>query len=108
MRQPRAAAKWHPGRAKFGWENMKSPRKTEILQPVSALLAVVVLMAGPTITVAQDPPTAPVPKVSPPPISQSPAVAGSQQTTPPPVQALSDSQTTLRVNVNLVILPVTV
>jgi VWFA-related protein len=108
MRQPRAAAKWHPGRAKFGWENMKSPRKTEIIQLVSALLAAVVLMAGPTITVAQDPPPAPVPKVSPPPISQSPVVADSQQTTPPTVQAPSDSQTTLRVNVNLVILPVTV
>jgi len=108
MRQPRAAAKRHPGRAKFGWENMKSPRKTEILKSVSALLAAVVLMAGPRILVAQDPPPAPVPKVSPPPISQSPAVADAQQTTPPTIQALSDSQTTLKVNVNLVILPVTV
>lgn len=55
--------------------------------------------------VAQDPPAAPVPKVSPPPISQSPAASASQDNA---AHAPSDNQGTLRVNVNLVILPVTV
>jgi len=57
---------------------------------------------------AQDPPPAPVPKVAPPPFSQKPT-AGPKQTAPPPAApAPSDNQSTLRVNVNLVILPVTV
>jgi Ca-activated chloride channel family protein len=92
---------------KFGWVNMKSPRKTEFLRSVPALIASLVLFAVAARVIAQDPPPAPVPKVSPP-ISQSPAVNSSQQTTPPTLQAASDNQTTLRVNVNLVILPVTV
>jgi Ca-activated chloride channel family protein len=71
----------------------------------AAGLALVVLSVASVL--AQDPPPAPVPKVNPPPVLQSPAARASQDTpshTPTP----SDSQGTLRVNVNLVILPVTV
>lgn len=111
MREPRAAAKALPNDGKndpkFGWVNMKSPRKTQFLRSLRALTACALMVLGAAVILAQDPPPAPVPKVNPPPISQSPA-AGAQQTTQPNSQAPSDSQTTLRVNVNLVILPVTV
>ena len=85
---------------------MKSPRKTEFLRSVPALVAFSFLLFGAIRILAQDPPTAPVPKVKPPPISQAPAAP--QQQTPPANPGPSDSQATLRVNVNLVILPVTV
>jgi len=86
---------------------MKSPRKTRSLRSLPALTASALLFIGAAWVFAQDPPPAPVPKVSPPPVSQAPASA-QQQTAPPANAAPSDSQATLRVNVNLVILPVTV
>jgi Ca-activated chloride channel homolog len=54
---------------------------------------------------AQDPPPAPVPKVDRP---QAPSATGAQTAQPPRTQAPSDNQGTLKVAVNLVILPVTV
>ncbi len=90
---------------KSGWENMKSPRKTEFL-----ILAALLLAAGllcPSSFLAQEPPAAPVPKIP----KDAPA-----QTQPRPQetqipanqQNLSDSQSILRINVNYVFLPVTV
>ena len=90
----------------FGWEKMKSPRKTNFLRSWSATTVFALLLLGVASGLAQDPPSAPVPKVNPPPATQSPARApqeGAPRTTAP-----SDNQGTLRVNVNLVILPVTV
>jgi hypothetical protein len=92
---------------KFGWVNMKSPRKTLFLTSLPALVVCALLAFGASRILSQDPPPAPVPKVNPPPISQSPG-AGAQQSAPSANPGPSDSQTTLRVNVNLVILPVTV
>ena len=86
---------------------MKSPRKTQVSRALSTAAAVAVLVLGVASVFAQDPPPAPVPKVNPPPASQSPPTAAPQNTTPRTI-APSDSQSTLRVNVNLVILPVTV
>jgi len=85
---------------------MKSPRKTQFSWslPAAAVLALAFSVAS---LLAQDPPPAPVPKVHPPPVSQSPA-ARAPQDTPSHTPTPSDSQGTLRVNVNLVILPVTV
>jgi Ca-activated chloride channel homolog len=85
---------------------MKSPRKTEFPRSLPALIASTFLLFGVAHILAQDPPPAPVPKVNPPPISQTPA--SPQQQTPPANPAPSDRQNTLVVNVNLVILPVTV
>ena len=94
----------------FGWENMKSPRKTPMLRLLPAFLAATALIAAAPLY-AQDPPPAPVPKVSPPPLPLPAANTAPQQATPAPAQpnqTVSDSQNTLKVNVNLVILPVTV
>src|SRR5262245_4740836 len=85
---------------------MKSPRKTEFSRSLPALIAFAFLLCGVGGIPAQDPPPAPVPKVNPPPISQTPA--SPKQQTPPANPAPSDRQNTLVVNVNLVILPVTV
>ena len=84
---------------------MKSPRKTPLLRSIPALTASALLLFGVAALLAQDPPPAPVPKVSPPPISQSPPASASQDNA---THTPSDNQGTLRVNVNLVILPVTV
>jgi Ca-activated chloride channel homolog len=86
---------------------MKSPRKTLFLRSLPGLMVCALLVFGTARILAQDPPPAPVPKIKPPPISQSPG-AGAEPSTPPANPGPSDSQTTLRVNVNLVILPVTV
>ncbi len=84
---------------------MKSPRKGTLFAVAAALIPAIFLI--PPATVAQDPPPAPVPKVSPDP---APAAAtpgqGAQQN--PPAQQPSDSQTTLKFSVNYVFLPVTV
>lgn len=96
---------------KFGWENMKSPRKMRFARSVAAEIT----LAGIALSTfcigmrvnAQDPPPAPVPKVSPPPLTQTPGTSAPQENAPRPT-APSDNQNTLRVNVNLVILPVTV
>src|SRR5690242_17261215 len=91
---------------------MKSPRKTEIRStlPALLLLAAACLAAQPIF--AQDPPQAPTPKVSPPPVPLPSAnnPAPQQEASPPKPanQTPSDIQNTLRVNVNLVVLPVTV
>ena len=116
MREHRAAAQTWPSAKKsetekFGWETMKSPRKMSLFRSAAAQAAFFVSAAGLlgwgcTLN-AQDPPPAPVPKVSPPARSQAPATAAPQQN-PPRTTAPSDNQNTLRVNVNLVILPVTV
>ena len=85
---------------------MKSPRKTRISR--SLCTAALALSVFSVLSVfAQDPPPAPVPKVNPPPASQSPTASSPQENVPRPT-APSDNQATLRVNVNLVILPVTV
>src|SRR5215510_7849930 len=83
---------------------MKSPRKTPLLRSRPALAASAFLLSAAASILAQDPPPAPVPKVSPPPISESPS-AKPPQDNAPHTTAPSD---TLKVNVNLVILPVTV
>jgi len=93
---------------KFGWENMKSPRKITFDRILPALLAPVLLLGSSAAGLPQDPPPAPVPKVGPPPFAQKPGAAPPQAAPAPSAQAPSDSQNTLRVNVNLVILPVTV
>ena len=76
-----------------------------MLRSIPALTASALLLFGVAALLAQDPPAAPVPKVSPPPISQAPPASASQDNA---THAPSDNQGTLRVNVNLVILPVTV
>src|SRR5499433_2784431 len=86
---------------------MKSPRKTQVSRALSTAAALAVLVVGVASVLAQDPPPAPVPKVNPPPASPPPASAAPQNTTPR-TAVPSDNQATLRVNVNLVILPVTV
>ena len=86
---------------------MKSPRKTQFSRSLSAAAVLVLVVLSVRSVLAQDPPPAPVPKVNPPPVSQSPA-ARAPQDTPSHTPTPSDSQGTLRVNVNLVILPVTV
>src|SRR5215467_11591513 len=86
---------------------MKSPRKTQFSGPGASRAVLALLAFGVAGLLAQDPPPAPVPKVNPPPAPQSPA-AQAPERTPPRTTAPSDSQGTLRVNVNLVILPVTV
>ena len=74
---------------------------------LSAATVFWLLVFSAATVLAQDPPPAPVPKVNPPPVTPSPAAAAPQDN-PPRTAATSDSQGTLRVNVNLVILPVTV
>jgi VWFA-related protein len=84
---------------------MKSLRKTKLL-----ILAPLLLAAGllcPSILPAQEPPSAPVPKVpqdAPPPSQTKPQDAQ----IPASQQNPSDSQTTLKFSVNYVFLPVTV
>ncbi len=95
-----------PNAQKFGWENMKSPRKRTIRTLAVALLAAAPLV-WPTVLRAQDPPTAPVPKVNPDPPAQAPAKSQDIQS-PASTQNPTDSQTTLKFNVNYVFLPVTV
>ena len=85
---------------------MKSPRKITIRTFASALLAAAIL-AGPATLPAQDPPTAPVPKVTPDTPTQPPAKPQDAQI-PASQQNPTDSQTTLKFNVNYVFLPVTV
>jgi VWFA-related protein len=84
---------------------MKSPRKTTFFNLAPALLAATILV-WPMSFSAQDPPSAPVPKVTPDPAVQAPTKPQDQQN--PPNQNPTDSQTTLRFNVNYVFLPVTV
>jgi len=74
---------------------------------LSAATVFWLLVFSAATVLAQDPPPAPLPKVNPPPVTPSPAAAAPQDN-PPRTAATSDSQGTLRVNVNLVILPVTV
>jgi Ca-activated chloride channel family protein len=94
-----------PDAQKFGWENMKSLRKRNLHHIVPALLASASLLC-PASFPAQDPPTAPVPKVTP--DSPAPAPAAPQDPQTPAGQNPSDSQTTLKFAVNYVFLPVTV
>ena len=86
---------------------MKSLRKTQFSRSLAAATVFALLVFGVLTVFAQDPPPAPVPKVNPPPLAPSPTEAAKQDG-PPRTTAPSDSQGTLRVNVNLVILPVTV
>src|SRR5215470_6428756 len=86
---------------------MKSLRKMQFSRALSAATVFWLLVFSAATVLAQDPPPAPVPKVNPPPVTPSPA-ASAPQDNPPRTAATSDSQGTLRVNVNLVILPVTV
>ena len=91
---------------KFGWENMKSPRKI-ILQTLAAALLAGVFQFWPLCIVAQDPPTAPVPKVTPDAPTQPPAKPQDTQI-PASQQSPTDSQTVLKFRVEYVFLPVTV
>src|SRR5262245_18592492 len=86
---------------------MKSLRKTQFSRSLSAGTVFALFVFSVASVLAQDPPPAPVPKVNPPPITQLPAATAPQETAPR-TTAPSDSQRTLRVTVNLVILPVTV
>src|SRR5215467_2166261 len=90
---------------------MKSPRKTQLPRSLSVATISLLLAPGFAGVLAQDPPPAPVPKVNPPlnppPAGKTPPATAPQDNRTHPV-APSDSQGTLRVNVNLVILPVTV
>lgn len=86
---------------------MKSLRKTQFPRSLAAATVFALLVFGVLTVFAQDPPAAPAPKVNPPPLTPSPT-APAKQGDPPRTTAPSDSQGTLRVNVNLVILPVTV
>jgi len=87
---------------------MKSPRKIPVIRGARVSVALAVL-AWPAVSLAQDPPPAPVPKVAQDPVTRPPQ-ARPQQVQPPAnqQQAPSDSQTTLKFNVNYVFLPVTV
>jgi Ca-activated chloride channel family protein len=86
---------------------MKSPRKTRISRSLCTAAVLALSVFSVLSVFAQDPPPAPVPKVNPPAASQSPTASSAQENAPRPT-APSDNQGTLRVNVNLVILPVTV
>jgi len=83
---------------------MKSPRK-RTLQSLTPAVFVAALLAFPSIAAAQDPPPAPVSKVTPDPI---PPPAKPQDPQTPAAQTPSDSQNTLKFSVNYVFLPVTV
>ncbi|HKF24606.1 MAG TPA: VWA domain-containing protein, partial [Candidatus Acidoferrum sp.] len=81
--------------------------KTQLPRSLSVATISLLLAPGFAGVLAQEPPPAPVPKVNPPPAGKTPPATAPQDNRPHPV-APSDSQGTLRVNVNLVILPVTV
>src|SRR6266403_6016282 len=95
----------HSNAQKSGWENMKSPRKITLHRLAPVLLATAILLS-PTRFAAQDPPSAPVPKV--PQDSPAPPPVKPQDAQTPSNQNQSDSQTTLKFSVNYVFLPVTV
>src|SRR5882724_527345 len=95
----------HSNAQKSGWENMKSPRKITAHWLAPVLLATAILVL-PTRFAAQDPPSAPVPKV--PQDSPAPPPVKPQDAQTPSNQSQSDSQTTLKFAVNYVFLPVTV
>jgi Ca-activated chloride channel family protein len=95
----------HSNAQKSGWENMKSPRKITAHWLAPVLLATAILVL-PTSFAAQDPPSAPVPKV--PQDSPAPPPVKPQDAQTPSNQSQSDSQTTLKFAVNYVFLPVTV
>src|ERR1051325_11679113 len=84
---------------------MKSPRKTGCPK-LASLLLLAFAAAFATSALAQEPPAAPVPKV-PKDVPAQPAPKP-QDTQAPANQNLTDSQTTLKFNVNYVFLPVTV
>lgn len=84
---------------------MKSPRKTGF-HKLASLLLLAFAAAFATSALAQEPPAAPVPKV-PKDVPAQPAPKP-QDTQAPANQNLTDSQTTLKFNVNYVFLPVTV
>jgi Ca-activated chloride channel family protein len=84
---------------------MKSLRKRTVHKIAPALLVIASLLC-PANFQAQDPPTAPVPKVAPDSPVQPPARPQDPQT--PAGQNPTDSQTTLKFAVNYVFLPVTV
>jgi Ca-activated chloride channel homolog len=91
---------------KFGWENMKSLWKIAG-HKFSLLVLIAAPLAWPASLLAQDPPPAPVPKVTqdavaPPPVQAEAGQIPASQQNPP------DSQTTLKFAVNYVFLPVTV
>ena len=86
---------------------MKSPRKTPGLIRFCAVLLAAALVP-PAALPAQDPPPAPVPKVDPPQAPRAGDAQAGQTPQAPRTQAPSDNPGTLRVAVNLVILPVTV
>lgn len=92
---------------KSGWENMKSPRKIR-LAALSLAYGAFAFPIWPASALAQDPPPAPVPKVSQDPAQ--PVPQPQSQDNPPPAaqQNPTDSQTTLKFSVNYVFLPVTV
>jgi VWFA-related protein len=95
----------HPDAQKFGWETMKSPRNIIFLSFAAFLFAASSLTC-PAHLSAQEPPSAPTPKV--PRDLPAPAPANSQEAQAATTQNPSDSQTTLKFNVNYVFLPVTV
>ena len=95
----------HPDAQKFGWETMKSPRNIIFLSFAAFLFAASSLTC-PAHLSAQEPPSAPTPKVPRDLPAQAPA--NSQEAQPATTQNPSDSQTTLKFNVNYVFLPVTV
>lgn len=94
-----------PNAQKSGWENMKSPRKIS-LHKLAPLLLLAFASAFTASALAQEPPAAPVPKV-PRDVPAQPAPKP-QDTQAPSNQNPTDSQTTLKFNVNYVFLPVTV
>src|SRR5258707_4090859 len=89
-----------------GWENMKSPRKI-VLHTIALGCFVAAVLVCPANFAAQDPPSAPVPKVPKDAPAPPPARARDGQI-PANQQNPSDSQTTLKFAVNYVFLPVTV
>src|SRR5712671_6541449 len=94
------------GAQESGWENMKSPRKT-MLHVIALACFVTAVLVYPANLAAQDPPSAPVPKV-PKDAPASPPAAAQDGQIPANQQNPSDSQTTLKFAVNYVFLPVTV
>lgn len=106
--RPQAQSKGAPfASKKLGWENMKRPRKSIPL--VIARTVIPALFLIPLATFAQDPPPAPVPKVPQDQAPPVPAPAPAQQTgKAPPAQQPNDAQSIIKVNVNYVVLPVTV
>ena len=85
---------------------MKSPRKI-IVGTLEAALLAAAFLAWPAVLPAQDPPPAPVPKVTPDTPAQAPAKSQDAQAPANP-QNPTDSQTTLKFAVTYVFLPVTV